>query len=122
LVILTSNRTRELSDALKRRCLYHWLDYPDPDKEIEIIKKNLPEAEESLVRQVVSLVQKLRTMKLQKIPGIAESIDWASTLMALNYSKLDESAVNNTLGAVLKSNDDISYVKGGKLKEIIQSF
>ena len=122
LVILTSNRTRELSDALKRRCLYHWLDYPDPDKEIEIIKKNLPDAEESLVRQVVSLVQKLRTMKLQKIPGIAESIDWASTLMALNYSKLDESAVNNTLGAVLKSNDDISYVKGDKLKEIIQNF
>ena len=120
-VILTSNRTRELGDALKRRCMYHWLDYPDKEKEIEIIRKNIPHIEEKLASQVVSMVHQLRKVKLQKVPGVAESIDWAQSLLALNCKELEVETAANTLGLVLKSQQDILDVKETKLKEMINN-
>jgi MoxR-like ATPase len=110
-VILTSNRTRELSDALKRRCLYHWVDYPDLKKEMVIVQKRLPEIEKDLLEQVVHAVQQLRKRKLLKIPGISETIDWAQALMTLGFRKLDEEALERTLGSILKSVEDIRMVK-----------
>ena len=120
-VILTSNRTRELGDALKRRCMYHWLDYPDKEKEIEIIRKNIPHIEEKLASQVVSMVHQLRQVKLQKVPGVAESIDWAQSLLALNCKELEIETAANTLGLVLKSQQDILDIKDTKLKEMINN-
>ncbi|MDH5609058.1 MAG: MoxR family ATPase [Cyclobacteriaceae bacterium] len=117
-VILTSNRTRELSDALKRRCLYHWVDYPDFKKEVQILLKSLPDLDENLARQVVLVVQELRDMKLNKSPGIAESIDWARTLLALDSLTLDKLTMENSLGAVLKSQDDIRKVKTDHLTRL----
>jgi len=111
LVILTSNRTRELSDALKRRCLYHWVDYPSFEKEVEIITKTLPDIKSKLAKQVVQIVQELRNMKLNKNPGISETIDWARTLLALKTADLDKLTLESTLGAVLKSHEDIIKVK-----------
>jgi MoxR-like ATPase len=110
-VVLTSNRTRELSDALKRRCLYHWVDYPDLQKEMTIVKKRLPEIESGLLEQVVNAVQKLRQRKLQKTPGISETIDWAQALMTLGFRNLDSEALDRTLGSILKSVEDIRQVK-----------
>jgi MoxR-like ATPase len=110
-VILTSNRTRELSDALKRRCLYHWIDYPDLAKEMEIVHKHLPNIESELLSQVVKFVQKLRTQKLNKTPGISETIDWAESLQSLGFKSLSPEAINQTLGCVLKSVEDINEVK-----------
>jgi MoxR-like ATPase len=110
-VILTSNRTRELSDALKRRCLYHWVDYPDLKKEMIIVQKRLPGIENELLEQVVNAVQQLRKKKLVKTPGISESIDWAQALMTLGFRKLDEKAMERTLGSILKSVEDIKMVK-----------
>ncbi len=92
-VILTSNRTRELSDALKRRCLYHWIDYPDLEKEMRIVKKHLPDIEESLLRQIVNEVQKLRQRKLIKTPGVSETIDWAESLLTLGYRELNAACI-----------------------------
>lgn len=111
LVILTSNRTRELSDALKRRCLYHWVSYPDMEKEIRIVHKHLPDMQERLVRELVQVVHALRERKLDKSPGIAETIDWASGLLALGYRELTEESIAKSLGCVLKSTDDINGVK-----------
>lgn len=110
-VILTSNRTRELSDALKRRCLFHWIDYPDVDKEQRIIHKRLPQAEEELAAQVVNFVQALRRLKLKKAPGIAETLDWTAALMALGRTRLDPGTVEETLGVVLKSTDDLARIE-----------
>jgi len=110
-VILTSNRTRELSDALKRRCLYHWIDYPGLEKEMKIVKKHLPAIEESLLVQIVNEVQKLRQRKLIKTPGVSETIDWAESLLALGYRELNTVAFDKTLGCILKSAEDISQVK-----------
>jgi len=110
-VILTSNRTRELSDALKRRCLYHWIDFPNLEKEMLIVKKRLPGIEEKLLRQVVSMVQQFRQQKLSKIPGVSETIDWAESLMALGYREMNAKSFEQTLGTVLKSAEDISQVK-----------
>lgn len=110
-VILTSNRTRELSDALKRRCLYHWIDYPDMDTEIKIVKKRLPGIEQNLLIQVVDHVQQLRKRKLVKVPGVSETIDWAESLMALGYRVVSKEAIDKTLGSVLKSTEDIALVK-----------
>jgi MoxR-like ATPase len=112
-VILTSNRTRELSDALKRRCLYYWIDYPDLAKEMDIVQKHLPNIETELMTQVVEFVQQLRTQKLNKIPGISETIDWAESLNALGYRNLNQKAFQQTLGCVLKSVEDIEQVKSG---------
>lgn len=110
-VILTSNRTRELSDALKRRCLYHWIDYPDLAKEMAIVKKRLPGIEPQLLEQVVAFVQKFRGLKLSKTPGVSETIDWAESLMALGYREISNAAFEQTLGSILKSTEDIRLVK-----------
>lgn len=110
-VILTSNRTRELSDALKRRCLYYWIDYPDLEKEMTIVKKRLPGIEQNLLVQVVKFVQEFRKRKLSKTPGVSETIDWAESLMALGYRQIDARAFEKTLGTVLKSSEDIQQVK-----------
>jgi MoxR-like ATPase len=109
--VLTSNRTRELSDALKRRCLYHWVDYPDLEKEMTIVKKRLPDIENELLQQVVHAVQHFRKRKLVKIPGISETIDWAQALMTLGFRSLDSEAMELTLGSILKSVEDIRQVK-----------
>ena len=108
IVLLTSNRTRELSDALKRRCLYHWVAYPSADKEMQIIKKHLPNIEAALAQQVATFVEKVRTLKLDKTPGIAETIDWARGIAALNK---DDAAMYHSLSCLLKSNHDITKVK-----------
>ena len=110
-VILTSNRTRELSDALKRRCLYHWIDYPDLEKEMRIVKKHLPDIEEKLLRQVVHAVQQFRQRKLVKMPGVSETIDWAESLLALGYRELNAWFLIKTLGCILKSAEDISRIR-----------
>ncbi|MBV6441356.1 MAG: MoxR family ATPase [Haliscomenobacteraceae bacterium CHB4] len=110
-VVLTSNRTRELSDALRRRCLYHWVDYPSASKELAIVQKRFPDIEKKLAAQLVSFIQYLRAKKLQKTPGVSETLDWALSLMALGYRTLDVEAVERTLGCVLKSADDIRSVK-----------
>jgi MoxR-like ATPase len=110
-VILTSNRTRELSDALKRRCLYHWIDYPSFEKEMKILKKRLPGIEEKLMEQVVQWVQQFRKQKLAKTPGVSETIDWAESLLALGYREINRQAFEQTLGAVLKSEADIGQAR-----------
>ena len=110
-VILTSNRTRELSDALKRRCLYYWIDYPGLEKEMTIVKKRLPGIEQKLLEQVVNFVQELRKRKLSKTPGVSETMDWAESLMALGYREIDSGAFEKTLGTVLKSSEDMQQVK-----------
>ena len=111
LVIITSNRTREIHDALKRRCLYHWVDYPSAERERQILKSRVPAAADSLRDQVVAFVQTLRGMELFKPPGIAESIDWAQALIALDAAELDRGALESTLGVVLKYQDDIARVR-----------
>lgn len=110
-VILTSNRTRELSDALKRRCLYHWIGYPSLDKEMLIVSKRIPGIEQHLLEQVVSQVQDFRQRKLAKTPGVSETIDWAESLMALGYRELSEKSFEQTLGSILKSAEDIQEAK-----------
>lgn len=110
-VILTSNRTRELSDALKRRCLYHWIGYPGLEKEMSIVKKRLPGIENELLESVVRQVQQFRQQKLSKIPGISETIDWAESLVALGHRSLNRKAVEETLGAILKSSEDIELAR-----------
>lgn len=119
IVILTSNRTREVHDALKRRCLYHWVDYPDFDRELEILHARAPEATEALSRQVVAFVQKLRTEDLFKKPGVAETIDWAKCLLALDVIELSPEVIADTLGAILKYQDDIARIQGGEAKRIL---
>lgn len=116
-VVLTSNRTRELSDALKRRCLYHWIDYPDLQKEMEIVRKRLPGIEQKLLEQTVSCVQRFRQQKLSKTPGVSETIDWAESLMALGYREINAEAFRKTLGSVLKSAEDIDMIKTADLAE-----
>jgi MoxR-like ATPase len=110
LVILTSNRTRELHDALKRRCLYHWVPYPDPEREIEIVLTRAPEATEVIARKVVTAVNRLRGLDLAKPPGVAETIDWVATLAVLGEPDLDADTARDTLGAVVKERDDLELV------------
>lgn len=110
-VILTSNRTRELSDALKRRCLYHWIDYPSLEREMQIVRKRLPDIETQLLQQVVEAVQGFRKRKLIKTPGVSETIDWAQSLVALGYRELHAKAFDTTLGSVLKTTEDIALIR-----------
>jgi len=110
-VILTSNRTRELHDALKRRCLYHWIDYPTLEKEYAIVTSRVPGAPEQLRRQVVAFLQELRRIDLYKVPGVAETIDWTKSLVALGENALDETVVINTLGVILKNQEDVARVQ-----------
>jgi MoxR-like ATPase len=119
IVILTSNRTREVHDALKRRCLYHWVDYPSMSRELAILKSRAPEAAETLSREVVAFVQRLRAEDLFKRPGVAETIDWAKCLVALDVLALDPQAVTDTLGALLKYQDDIARFQGSEAKKIL---
>ena len=118
-VIITSNRTREIHDALKRRCLYHWVGYPDAAREYTILRNKVPEAADSLSRQVVAAVQELRNEDLFKPPGIAESIDWIRALIALNRSDLDRDSIADTLGVVLKYQDDIARVQEDKAERVL---
>ncbi|GHE02598.1 ATPase [Defluviimonas sp. 20V17] len=119
IVILTSNRTREVHDALKRRCLYHWVDYPDFDREMEILHARAPEATETLSREIVAFVQKLRTEDLFKRPGVAETIDWAKCLLALDVLDLSPEVISDTIGAILKYQDDIQRLQGSEAKRLL---
>ena len=110
-VVITSNRTREVHDALKRRCLYHWIDYPNLEKEVEIVRARAPEAADGLAREVAALVQGLRGMDLYKVPGVAETLDWARALAALGARSIDTSLVDATLGAALKYQEDLERVR-----------
>jgi MoxR-like ATPase len=118
-VVVTSNRTREVHDALKRRCLYFWIDYPTFQKELEIVRAKLPEASEQLSSQVTRFVQELREMELYKVPGVAETLDWVRALVALDREALDESVVEDTLGALLKYRDDVDKVRGEQTQAIL---
>jgi MoxR-like ATPase len=118
-VIVTSNRTREVHDALKRRCLYFWIDYPTFQKELEIVRAKLPDASERLSRQVTLFVQELRRMELYKVPGVAETLDWINALVALDKEGLDESIVEDTLGALLKYRDDVERIRGEQTQAIL---
>ncbi len=119
IVILTSNRTREVHDALKRRCLYAWVDYPDFDREFAILRARAPEATEALSREVVAFVQRLRGEDLFKKPGVAETIDWAKCLVALDAVQLTPQAIADTLGALLKYQDDIAKLQGSEAKRLL---
>lgn len=119
IVLITSNRTREIHDALKRRCLYHWINYPDAAREQEILSTRVPDANPELRRQVVAFVQELRKIDLFKLPGVAESIDWLSALGILNASTLDADIVGNTLGVLLKYQDDIEKIQGDELNRLL---
>ncbi|HXN77635.1 MAG TPA: MoxR family ATPase [Candidatus Dormibacteraeota bacterium] len=110
-VVITSNRTREVHDALKRRCLYHWIDYPDLEKEVEIVRVRAPEAADGLAREVAALVQSLRGMDLYKVPGVSETLDWARSLAALGATRIDPTLVNATIGAALKYQEDLERVR-----------
>ena len=121
IVILTSNRTREVHDALKRRCLYHWVDYPDFEREMEILNARAPEAQEALSREVVAFVQALRREDLFKKPGVAETIDWAKCLLALDVINLSPEVISDTLGAILKYQDDIQALQGTEAKRILDA-
>lgn len=119
IVVITSNRTREIHDALKRRCFYHWVDYPDAERELAILAVKAPDANAALSRQIVAYVRKLRSMDLFKVPGVAETIDWANALMQLNAVALEPEAVSNSLGVLLKYQDDIQKMSGGEAKRIL---
>ena len=117
-VVLTSNRTREVHDALKRRCLYFWIDYPSFEKEFEIVRAKVPDAPESLARQVTAFIQELRQVELYKVPGVAETLDWMAALVALDQQALDQEIIQNTLGVILKYQDDISRINGRMASQI----
>jgi len=119
IVIITSNRTREIHDALKRRCFYHWVDYPDADLELAILAEKAPEAADDLQRQIVGFVQTLRQQNLFKSPGVAETIDWAQALVELNCVALDPQMVDSTLGVLLKYQDDIGRIQGSEAARIL---
>ncbi len=120
IVILTSNRTREVHDALKRRCLYHWVDYPAFDRELEILHARAPEAQAALSREIVGFVQRLRREDLFKRPGVAETIDWAKCLLALDVIALSPEVIADTLGAILKYQDDIQKIQGSEAKRLLE--
>jgi MoxR-like ATPase len=119
IAIITSNRTREVHDALKRRCLYHWIDYPSFDREFEILRLRLPDVPERLTQQVTAFVQKVREEDLYKMPGVAETLDWAEALWALDQEQLDPEIVDYTLGALLKYQDDVLKIRGEETRSIL---
>jgi MoxR-like ATPase len=119
LVILTSNRTREVHDALKRRCLYQWLEYPSFDKELAIVHARVPAATARLAAQVTALAQELRTLDLYKVPGVSETIDWAQALVALGREHVDAAAIEETVGVVLKAHEDVSAMRGATVDELL---
>jgi MoxR-like ATPase len=119
IVVVTSNRTREIHDAVKRRCFYYWVDYPDAARELEILKRKAPKASAALSKEVVAFVQRLRGVDLFKLPGVAETIDWANCLVALDRVTLDPETVNNTLGVLLKYQDDIERIAGEEATRLV---
>jgi MoxR-like ATPase len=119
IVIITSNRTREIHDALKRRCFYYWVDYPTAEREAEILKVKAPDAPAELTRQVIAFVQRLRKMDLFKVPGVAETIDWTHALVQLDYLALDPKAIDGTLGVLLKYQDDIAKISGSEATRML---
>lgn len=119
IVILTSNRTREIHDAIKRRCFYHWVDYPDAERELAILRRKAPDVAERLSKEVVAFVQRLRKMDLFKLPGVAETLDWSKALTALDAIALSPQTVNDTLGTLLKYQDDIARVRGTEAERIL---
>ena len=121
LVVLTSNRTREVHDALKRRCLYQWIEYPSFEKELAIVRERVPQASARLAGQVTTVVQRLRGLELYKVPGVSETLDWARALVALDRQALDAAAAEQTLGVVLKAKDDIDAVRGERLSAILEA-
>jgi MoxR-like ATPase len=121
IVVITSNRTREIHDALKRRCLYHWVGYPDAAREVEIVKAKAPGAPARLTQEIVAFVQALRKQDLFKSPGVAETLDWASALTELDAVALDPAQVSDTLGVLLKYQDDIAKIEGAKAAELIET-
>jgi MoxR-like ATPase len=120
IVVLTSNRTREIHDAVKRRCLYHWVGFPDAAREAQILQRRVPDAPAALTRQIVAFVQSLRELELYKLPGIAESIEWAKALLALDALALDPQTVRDTLGVLLKYQDDIARLQGSELQRLVE--
>ncbi len=120
IVVLTSNRTREIHDAVKRRCLYHWVDYPDAARELAILERRVPGAGAELARQIVAFVQRLRTIELYKLPGIAETLDWTRALLELDSIVLDPEVIQHTLGVLLKYQDDIARVQGSEALRLLQ--
>ena len=120
IVVITSNRTREIHDAIKRRCLYHWVDYPSAERELEIVRRKVPGVGKQLSREVVAFVQKLRDVDLFKLPGVAETIDWSRALSALDRVTLDPQAINDTLGVLLKYEDDIARVRGAPAIDLLE--
>jgi MoxR-like ATPase len=119
LVILTSNRTREVHDALKRRCLYQWIAYPSFDKELAIVRKHVPDAGARLAAQVTAVVQELRTAELYKVPGVSETIDWTAALVALDREVLDQVGLDETLGVVLKAREDVDSLRGARAQDLL---
>ena len=120
IVVITSNRTREIHDAIKRRCLYHWVDYPSAERELEIVRRKVPGVASQLSREVVAFVQQLRAVDLFKLPGVAETIDWSRALSALDRVALDPQAINDTLGVLLKYEDDIARVRGAPAAGLLE--
>ncbi|MCC5777716.1 MoxR family ATPase [Nitratireductor sp. B36] len=120
IVVITTNRTREIHDALKRRCLYHWVDYPDAQRELDILAKKVPNANATLAKQIVVFVQKLRELDLFKAPGVAETIDWATALTALGKEALDAESVSDTMGVLLKYQDDIARMEEGEGVQVLE--
>ena len=120
IVLITSNRTREIHDALKRRCLYHWVDYPDYSKELQIVTTRLPDAPRRLAEQVTGFIQELRETELFKIPGVSETIDWATALMALNQTALEPQVIEDTLGIMLKYEEDIALIRGEPIRSLLE--
>ena len=118
-VVITSNRTREIHDALKRRCLYYWIDYPDLDKEMQIVRSKVPEASQKLAGQVTAFVQELRTTELYKVPGVAETLDWTAALVSLNENELSPSVIDDTLGVMLKYREDVQAVRGEQTRALV---
>jgi len=119
IVVITSNRTREIHDALKRRCLYYWIDYPDFQKEMQIVSSKLPDAPRRLAEQVTGFIQELRQTELYKIPGVSETLDWTAALLALNQKELDPEVIDDTLGIILKYQDDIELVRGEPVRAML---
>ncbi len=119
-VVITSNRTREIHDAVKRRCIYHWVDYPNAARELEIVRRKVPDAKEALSRQIVAFVQSLRAMDLYKLPGVSETIEWSRALLALDAVVLEPETVNNTLGVLLKYQDDIAKMQGTEAARLVE--
>ena len=118
-VLITSNRTREIHDALKRRCLYYWIDYPDLDKEMQIVRSKVPAASRNLSEQATAFVQELRGTELYKVPGVAETLDWTAALVSLNEDKLNPSVIDDTLGVMLKYREDVETVRGEQTRALL---